>query len=634
MKRFSRSSMRATARFATVLLAASCSTGCADDEGTTLSTGGASGSGGTSGTAGSAGSSAGSSGTAGSAGTGGTAGSSGSSGTGGTAGSAGSSGTGGTAGTGGSSGSSGSGGTSGTGGTAGAGGTSGTGGTAGTGGTGGTGGTSGTGGTGGASGTGGTGGLGGTAGTGGTSGAGGVSGTGGTAGSGGVAGTGGVAGVGGSAGTISSQCNDGQITSSEQCDDGNNNDGDGCSSTCQIESGWECGGTPSECGPICGDGLVAGSEQCDLGAKNSDDFLSGCDTSCSYTSLVVWLDGNDPNGDGSATLDDTAITTWKDKARGLDATQSLATRQATYKNAISNGRGGLVFEGDDLYAVPFDINRSVQPELTIVAVFINGAGDPQTFAGVWGNDNGGWDRFMTSGGTGFTAGISDGTGFSPVTGISVDSKVLVTVATLKAGETLGSRVYTGGKVGTMFTENLGGLGGTSFSVGSINEPNFFMSGYQFDGQYLELLVFNHALSTSELTTLNDLMSQRYPGSFCGDGIVQAGEGCDDGINDGSLCSSTCTQVATTSASFLSDCDSTSNVLSNVNGVGCHNLDANTAGGASYITLGSATSAIIFTGPNCTGATATINSDADLCSTDYSDATNANDNVGSIKLFAN
>lgn len=26
----------------------------------------------------------------------------------------------------------------------------------------------------------------------------------------------------------------------EKCDDGNNNDGDGCSSTCQIESGYTC----------------------------------------------------------------------------------------------------------------------------------------------------------------------------------------------------------------------------------------------------------------------------------------------------------------------------------------------------------------------------------------------------------
>jgi len=30
----------------------------------------------------------------------------------------------------------------------------------------------------------------------------------------------------------------------EQCDDGNPNSGDGCSDTCQIESGWECTGVP------------------------------------------------------------------------------------------------------------------------------------------------------------------------------------------------------------------------------------------------------------------------------------------------------------------------------------------------------------------------------------------------------
>lgn len=33
------------------------------------------------------------------------------------------------------------------------------------------------------------------------------------------------------------------------CDDGNTVDGDGCSSTCTIEAGWTCSGTPSVCGP-------------------------------------------------------------------------------------------------------------------------------------------------------------------------------------------------------------------------------------------------------------------------------------------------------------------------------------------------------------------------------------------------
>ena len=59
------------------------------------------------------------------------------------------------------------------------------------------------------------------------------------------------------------ECGNGQIESSEACDDGNISDHDGCSSACEVETGWVCSGVPSACGPVCGDGHVVGSEGCD-----------------------------------------------------------------------------------------------------------------------------------------------------------------------------------------------------------------------------------------------------------------------------------------------------------------------------------------------------------------------------------
>ena len=38
-----------------------------------------------------------------------------------------------------------------------------------------------------------------------------------------------------------------ETAAGEQCDDRNTANGDGCSSTCQIESGWTCTGEPSVC---------------------------------------------------------------------------------------------------------------------------------------------------------------------------------------------------------------------------------------------------------------------------------------------------------------------------------------------------------------------------------------------------
>lgn len=46
-------------------------------------------------------------------------------------------------------------------------------------------------------------------------------------------------------------------------DDANQIDGDGCSSTCAIETGYICNGaSPDFCSPKCGDGIIAGGETC------------------------------------------------------------------------------------------------------------------------------------------------------------------------------------------------------------------------------------------------------------------------------------------------------------------------------------------------------------------------------------
>ena len=72
---------------------------------------------------------------------------------------------------------------------------------------------------------------------------------------------------------------DGLIKGSEQCDDNNTTAGDGCSSTGTIESGYNCTGEPSVCTTVCGDGLIKGSEQCDDGNTNNGDC---CSSSCQF----------------------------------------------------------------------------------------------------------------------------------------------------------------------------------------------------------------------------------------------------------------------------------------------------------------------------------------------------------------
>lgn len=64
-------------------------------------------------------------------------------------------------------------------------------------------------------------------------------------------------------------CGDAIIEGSEVCDDGNIINGDGCSSTCTVEFGYTCTGSPeSVCSSTCGDSQKASNEACDEGSSN------------------------------------------------------------------------------------------------------------------------------------------------------------------------------------------------------------------------------------------------------------------------------------------------------------------------------------------------------------------------------
>ena len=85
----------------------------------------------------------------------------------------------------------------------------------------------------------------------------------------------------GSNGTCGLECGDGIVQPGEPCDDGNQSAGDGCSSTCTVEPGWSCAGSPSVCAPTCGNGVVDAGEECDdHGNANGD----GCSSTCTVES--------------------------------------------------------------------------------------------------------------------------------------------------------------------------------------------------------------------------------------------------------------------------------------------------------------------------------------------------------------
>jgi fibro-slime domain-containing protein len=79
-------------------------------------------------------------------------------------------------------------------------------------------------------------------------------------------------------GIMARGCGDGLLAPSEACDDGNTTNGDGCTSGCKLETGFQCPVPGSPCIPsTCGNGVQEGLEQCDDGNQRPYD---GCSPDC------------------------------------------------------------------------------------------------------------------------------------------------------------------------------------------------------------------------------------------------------------------------------------------------------------------------------------------------------------------
>jgi len=107
-------------------------------------------------------------------------------------------------------------------------------------------------------------------------------------------------------------CGDGVIDSPEECDDDGTANGDGCSNACVIEDGYSCTGAPSDCSldevpPECGDGITNGDDQCDDGNTDSGD---GCSNICEFEVEPMITDTQMGTAVQSVTLTAKTLTTF------------------------------------------------------------------------------------------------------------------------------------------------------------------------------------------------------------------------------------------------------------------------------------------------------------------------------------
>ncbi len=85
-------------------------------------------------------------------------------------------------------------------------------------------------------------------------------------------------------------------------------------------------------------------------------------------SPITWLDGSDPEGDGTPPANGTLLATWVNKAgTGTNATEANSTKQPTFTTNVQNGLGAVRFANLDR-GLAGTFTRSNGTALTIIAV--------------------------------------------------------------------------------------------------------------------------------------------------------------------------------------------------------------------------------------------------------------------------
>lgn len=276
------------------------------------------------------------------------------------------------------------------------------------------------------------------------------------------------------------------------------------------------------------------------GAASSElsrDFCSDLDAMESLTGLILWLRADCIDGTPVNPLDGDSISIWEDLS-GSDNDAETVDGQAspTFQNDSDdqiNGQPVLNFTRTDdnagsVYEVPnIDIRATTNPEVSIFVVYKprRNYDDEGNFAddweinGVWGADDGGWDRFFLSkfqyfGNDGLislgpgSSGLSE----SRVPDSAVDDTTRLLTAIYDSGDDcnlgedtlLNSKIYFGSTLVTEFCD--------STTTGTDSLDRLYIGwdgdGSAFRGDIAEFIVFDQALS-SDLPTINEYLNDRY-----------------------------------------------------------------------------------------------------------------------------
>ena len=274
-------------------------------------------------------------------------------------------------------------------------------------------------------------------------------------------------------------------------------------------------------------------------------FCSDLNSMEGITGQILWLRADCVDGTPTLPTDDTEVTTWQDiSGNNNDATSNNANRRPRFRSNSTflindqpvlnftrdiGQAGSAADEGGARFIVNnIDIRASVLPDVSIFVVYKPRRvdGDGNDILGVWGNDDGAWDRFFLAkfiqvGNNTLNDGLislgpgSSGLDASKVTDAGLDGETRLLTAIydgnvtgtgnsrVNLGPVNGSKVYFGSTLITQFRDSTNALDAL---------PNLYIGwdgdGSSFRGDIAEFIVFNRALE-SDLPTINQYLIDRY-----------------------------------------------------------------------------------------------------------------------------
>ena len=222
------------------------------------------------------------------------------------------------------------------------------------------------------------------------------------------------------------------------------------------------------------------------------------------TGLSLWLRADCVTGNAPDPADNSTVNTWADlSGLGNNATRQSGTPtfQSDSANLI-NSQPVVNFDGSSTFT-SIDIRAITRPSVTIFAVYKLRSTNQ---VGIWGIDDGGWDRFFMARWSGDNGIIShSGTTNVPNSGQNGVTKFVTTI--YKYNVNSGSSVYDNGTLVSSFTDTAAeSAAQTTLRIGSIGAIG---GGYQLIGDIAELIIFDQVMSEADRKTVNGYLNTKY-----------------------------------------------------------------------------------------------------------------------------